>query len=159
MNWPAIVAASIALWATTFGLAYARRPFGGSARAYALAFLACVGATMLVFLIVYEPKPSEQMVDGLEAKLAGRPCIGPLKRWVRDYSFAFGKDGHVDRRIIHFSFHPASGWAHPPGRRIMSLHEGGIDDSHSITAHGTYDVAADRATVEYCGPNYPYEQG
>jgi hypothetical protein len=157
MSWSAMIAASIALWAALFALAYVRRPFGGSARSYALAFLACVGATMLVFLIVYEPRPSEQMVDRLEAKLAGRPCIGRLKRWVRDYSFALGKDGGADRKNIHFTFRPASGWAHPPGRRIIGLHEGGIDDSRTITARGKYDVAADRATLEYCGPNYPYE--
>lgn len=43
---------SLLLWAPVFGFAYARRGFGGSARNYALAWLAASGATVAGFVLL-----------------------------------------------------------------------------------------------------------
>jgi hypothetical protein len=111
--------------------------------------------------------PDARMVDEIEAKLAKVPCIGPMSRWERHYSFSSDPSDLTailtfggwwrwfDYNSIDISYRQA-GFEEFRSRRI--LYHGwepvGIDDRNFKLVLGHYDVPTRKAYIWACGPNF-----
>jgi hypothetical protein len=104
-------------------------------------------------------RPPVELVERIEAQLAGRPCFGALNRWERHYGYGMGGDHRspdrgVERNRITFTFVQAGIYGFRPRRLIESAREGlGIDERQMRFAFGEYDVPTRRLTVHGCGWN------
>jgi hypothetical protein len=110
--------------------------------------------------------PDATVADEIEAKLARVPCVGPISRWERHYSFAsrpsawaelltFSKAGRwFDYNKVEIRYHQA-GFEEFRSRRI--IHRGaelmGIDDRDFDLVFGEYDIPNRTAVIWACGPN------
>ena len=101
------------------------------------------------------PLPDDRTVDRLEERLSKHPCIGSLDRWSRRYSFALDHEqGRVHGEVIWFHLREAGAFEFLADRRIVRPRDDiAPDDRPYLYAHGSYDIRANRATVESCGPN------
>jgi len=105
-------------------------------------------------------RPATELVDRIEARLAGRPCIGALDRWERHYGYGLGGDHRspdqgVERDRITFAFVQAGIYGFRSRRLILSAREWriGTDSRQMRFAFGEYDVPSGRLTVHGCGGN------
>jgi hypothetical protein len=105
-------------------------------------------------------RPPIDLVDRIEARLAGRGCIGALDRWERHFGHGMGGDQRlpdrgVERGRIVFAFRQAGIYGFRGERLIQSAREWdvGTDSRQMRFAFGEYDVPNDRVTVHGCGEN------
>lgn len=146
--WAIAVAAEAALVA----VAFRRRPFGGPARPYFLGFVGLAALTAAAVWVLHEPRPGEDVVLRLEARLRAHPCAAPALRGERIYYFASDGRGRTDRNFVDFNLRG--------GRRARRLivgpgGDGKADSMQQRVAGGRYDVRAGRLSIRYCGPNVP----
>jgi hypothetical protein len=101
------------------------------------------------------PRPTNAMVDPIEARLAKVPCIGDVGRWQRLFSFASRpRSPRVDTGRIDFEFREAGRYDFRAGRRITWPDSWiNLDDRSYRYATGWFDRTTGRLRVEYCGPN------
>jgi hypothetical protein len=80
-----------------------------------------------------------------------------MDRWERRYWFSqAGQASAPDNSTIDFDFRQAGFEEFRAGRNIHSAPHLGVfdvDDREYNLAVGTYDVKADRLSIEACGPN------
>jgi hypothetical protein len=99
--------------------------------------------------------PPVELVDRIEAQLAGRPCIGALADWERYFSYGLGGDPSVDggvrRDRVFFTFNQAGIYEYR-SRRIIGSPQW-LDERQMRHAFGYYDVTSGRLTVSRCGLN------
>ena len=149
LTWTTFVFASLVL-AALFGTAFARGMFGANATQYLGAFGAVETAALILFLLFYQPRPGEALVETVERHLAAHPCTAPLEgRW-REYRYAKGGNGNADRRWVTFVLRDGA----DPGRATFGVREGWqADETRRLVARGRYEVESDRLSVDYCGVN------
>lgn len=103
---------------------------------------------------VQQPRPTEQLVSHIEAKLIGSRCIGELSNWARFYAFARLPEKVVDTGIVNFHLEKAGADGVVPGRRITEPDSWvTVDDRRIKMAMGDYDLKEDRIRVASCGNN------
>src|SRR6218665_3438015 len=101
-------------------------------------------------------RPSASVVERLESRLAGHPCVGDLRRWQRVYSFASVRDNLTlgDQSRLAFIFRQAGVQGFVTGRRITAPEIWvQIDDRRYNFVRGYYDLNRGSLTVDYCGSN------
>jgi hypothetical protein len=103
------------------------------------------------------PLPPYSLVDRIEAKLAGAPCIGRLDGWLREYSYVLRRefDRHapvshmIDTRYIEFHLYGS-----PPGKgkRWLSQPPGSLMNGppNMKVAMGRYDRTTGKLLVSWC---------
>jgi len=96
--------------------------------------------------------PGTLVMDRIERRLSQLPCIGPLERWQRNFSFAYAfndpSSSHIDRNAILFEFTEAS---RPPYQPRRVLRGTDLDEVAPRTAWGEYHVASDSLFLLTCG--------
>jgi hypothetical protein len=111
--------------------------------------------------------PDARVVDDIEGKLSKVPCIGPMSRWERHYSFSSGPSDLTsiltfggwrrwfDYNSIGISYRQA-GFEEFRPRRV--LYRGSepmvIDDRQYDLVFGHYDVPSHTAYIWTCGLNF-----
>jgi hypothetical protein len=101
-----------------------------------------------------EARPSEAMLNELEARLAKGSCVGEIDGWWREYAFAW-EQGKLNRRTLHLALHESWPGGENPGRTIYDSDMGFIlSDAPGGTAAGTYDTVTKRLSLRHCGPNH-----
>jgi len=147
LTWTTFILASLVL-AALFGFAFARGLPGANLAQYLGSFAAVEAAILILFLLFYQPRPGEALVETVERQLAAHPCTGPLAgRW-REYRFAKGGNGNADRRWVTFVLRDGR----DPGRATFGVREGWpADEGRRLVARGRYEVESDRLSVDYCG--------
>lgn len=108
--------------------------------------------------------PETRTADEIEARLSKVPCIGPMSRWERHYSFAskpfldglFGwQNRWYDYSTIEISYRQAGFDEFRPRRVLYHGSEPlGIDDRNYELVFGHYDIPAHTAYIWACGPNF-----
>ena len=102
-----------------------------------------------------EPLPPIELVDRIESQLAGRPCIGALADWERNFSYGHGGDQRRERGIerdrVVFVFREAGMYQYRSQRIIGSPEM--LDERQMKVAVGEYDLLSGRLTVDACGLN------
>lgn len=119
---------------------------------------------------VWKRQPRAEIVDDIERKLAAIPCISPLSRWERHYSFksrptalaeiiTLTENGRwFDYETVKISYRQANFEEFREGRVIHKGHERiGIDDRNYDVVFGDYDVRSGTAEIWACGPNMSSE--
>ena len=104
-----------------------------------------------------EPLPSP-LLDKIERKISLLPCIGPLTKWDRRYSYKSWMEGtiyHLDTMVISFRFAEADRFDFRPRRRFIIDPRPVIDDRSYKVAYGEFDLKTDHVTLSACGPNVP----
>ena len=103
---------------------------------------------------MYSP-PSEKTVDRLERALRQAECVGSLELWDRLYTNGQDtKRGGIDPNKVAFLYREAGVHSFKPHRSIVRPREFySIDDRPYRLVYGSYDIAADRLTIESCGNN------
>lgn len=101
-----------------------------------------------------QPRPSGEVVDGIEALLEKQPCIGDLGHWARFYGYDFLPEDAVDTGIVDFHLEQAGSYGVRPGRHITEPDSWvNLDDRPIRMADGDYDIRERRLTVASCGNN------
>jgi len=102
------------------------------------------------------PKPPNALLNSVERKLAGRPCVGRLDDWDRQYTYSLTPHRQLDVSTVKFKLRQAGRFRVVPGRRTGFPEEtGGIDDTPIRMAWGKYDVGTQQLHVNFCGDNVP----
>jgi hypothetical protein len=100
------------------------------------------------------PRPSQQMVERIEALLAKEPCVGRLDRWSRSYAYNGRMSGGVYLNIVDFHLEEAGTFGIQPGRHITAPNSWvAIDDRPIRVVSGDYDLGENRLRIAFCGEN------
>jgi hypothetical protein len=102
-----------------------------------------------------EDIPDRRIVKRIDRALESFPCVKPLVRWKRTYSYPRNvrAPADIDKSLIFVALEPAegnSGVRLDPPRQAQSL-----DHSARRIAWGRYSLASDTFTLEFCGNNEP----
>ena len=108
------------------------------------------------------PRPPYQIIDRIEARIEGKPCIGRLDGWRRTYSYDLHQDfdrkapvrNIVDERHILLNFREVRPGT---GARELGIPGGFADDSPGRVVLGRYDHATGQVWIDYCGANFGNE--
>lgn len=147
LTWTTFALAALLL-AALFAAAFARQSPRGTRGQYLAAFAAVQASGLILFLLVYQPRPGEALVETVERHLAAHPCTAPLERRWREYRYANGGNGNADRRWVTFVLLDGG----DPGRAIFGVREGWpAGKGLRLVARGRYEILSDRLSVDYCG--------
>jgi hypothetical protein len=117
-------------------------------------FFGFVGPQEQRFMGPPEARPSDEMLNEIEARLARGSCAKEVSRWWREYGFEW-EQGRLNTRILHLALHENWPGAENPGRTIYDSHTGFVlSDAAGGTAFGTYDTVTKQLSLEHCGPNH-----
>jgi len=100
--------------------------------------------------------PYPAVIRSIEAALADRACVKPLRQWARFYRFATDKDLKQDKDKVAFHYQEAgydgfrSGIYRRPSERGFV-----IDDNEYRFAQGVYSVSSGKLDLDFCGQNLP----
>lgn len=110
--------------------------------------------------------PDASVADEIEAKLSRVPCVGPMSRWERHYSFSSRPStlativtfGTSDRWYKYDSVeigYMQAGFEEYRPRRVLyhGWEPTGIDDRQYDLVLGHFEVPAHTAYIWACGPN------
>ena len=149
LTWTTFAIVSLFL-AALFAVAFARGLLGANPAQYLGSFAAVEASALILFLLFYQPRPGEALVETVERHLAAHPCTAPLERRWREYRYAKGGNGNADRRWVTFVLRDGR----DPGRATFGVRDAWpSDDSARLVARGRYEVESDRLSVDYCGVN------
>ncbi len=105
------------------------------------------------------PKPPYQLLDRIEARLEGKPCIGRLDGWERIYSYDTQPTTDrsapvrklIDERHVLLDFRQVAPGA---GRRILGMPGVSGHDAPVKIVLGRYDRTSDKVWIDVCGENF-----
>lgn len=101
-----------------------------------------------------EARPSDRMLDEIEARLARGSCVGEVSRWWREYGFEW-EEGRLNTRTLHLALHESWPGTKNPGRTIYDSYTGFIlSDAPGGSAFGTYDTVTKQISLRHCGDNH-----
>lgn len=105
------------------------------------------------------PKPPYQLLDRIEARLEGKPCIGSLDGWVRIYSYdtqwvadrSAPVRSLIDEQHILIDFRQTTPGG---GRRLLGMPGVFGHDAPIKVVFGRYDRNSDEVWIDVCGENF-----
>jgi hypothetical protein len=101
-------------------------------------------------------RPTPDLVDHVEARLATHPCVRDLARWQRLYSFAAvrGNPPSIDETRIAFQFRQAGVEGFRSERRATAPEVWvQVDDRVYDFVSGYFHLKTGEVTIDYCGAN------
>jgi hypothetical protein len=113
------------------------------------------------------PLPSVAEVARVDRAISRVPCIGKAELWYREYQYRTTLRDlpvalwRLDRNTIDFYLTKADFPADAmvflePPRPTFKWR---FDSTPTDLAQGSYNVATDELQLDFCGPNYPAENG
>jgi len=100
-------------------------------------------------------KPNPDLIDSIERRLAGQPCIGDISSWDRQYTYAL-PSRQVDESVIEFVLRKAGRYGVAAGRRIdIPGATVTIDDTPVKMVFGKFERKTGNLRIEFCGDNVP----
>ncbi len=103
-----------------------------------------------------DPVPPSDIVDMVEAKLAGHSCVGDLEGWERNYRFAkptgfSAYTSQADLGIVEFHLRRAGATTIAPGRNTFGRHGDDWPESKAIRAiDGRFRLSDGRLSMPAC---------
>jgi hypothetical protein len=96
-------------------------------------------------------RPSEAVVDRIEARLSKDPCLQNLGNMRRTYSFA-KRGWKIDHNRIDIGVEQAGWDGLPKGKYVVEPSRSGvIDERNRVGAAATYVVSIDELDLWHCG--------
>jgi hypothetical protein len=109
--------------------------------------------------------PDTALIEEIEAKLQTVPCVGPMSRWERHYTFSskpslmatllsFGANHRwFHYQTIDIAYYQAGFEEFRAGRVVGRSEPPGADDRQYNLVFGHYDIPSHTAYLWACGPN------